>query len=98
MNINIRNHELFFAGFYILSFTMISALAVIFSKKRQLPVSSVLLMLVSTVFLTIIGSQLFTVNITDWLKIISAEDSGVNHGRSAIGGVLFGLVGFLLSV
>jgi phosphatidylglycerol:prolipoprotein diacylglycerol transferase len=97
MEINISNPKLLFSFFYIFSFTAISFIAVIFSQKRQIPVKSVLLILTITTLMTITGSRLFTIPVSEWGQSIITDYSSTHSGRSAIGGFLFGLTGFLIS-
>lgn len=97
MKINIPYPQIFFAAFYILSFTVILVLAIYFARTRKLPLRSVLLMLTATTLFTIAGSRLFTIPISQWGQIFISGKTGEGIGRSAIGGIIFGLAGFILS-
>jgi prolipoprotein diacylglyceryltransferase len=87
----------FFAVFYILSFAVTFVLIVFFSIRQKIPLRSVLLMLTIISMLTIIGSRLFTIPITEWGRLISSGSFAGYPGRSAVGGILFGLAGLLFS-
>ena len=65
--------------------------------KQKIPLRSVLLMLTTVTLLTIIGSRLFTIPAGDWGKVISTGSLAGYTGRSAIGGLLFGLAGLVFS-
>ncbi len=54
-------------------------------------------MLTTVALFTILGSRLFAVPLTHWLKMISAGSFVMEPGRSAMGGLLFGLAGLFIS-
>jgi prolipoprotein diacylglyceryltransferase len=97
MKMVISNQGFLFAFFYALSFTAVFVVVVIFSIRRKIPLQSVLLLLTTVTLMTIIGSRLFTAPFKDWGYIASAGNLDNFHGRSAMGGLLFGLAGFIIS-
>ena len=96
MEISVSNPSLYFKLFYLLAFAFIFTMIFYKSIKRGYHLRSVLLMLTTISLLTIIGTRLFTIPIGDWASLINVESSMFNN-RSAIGGLLFGLVGLLIS-
>ncbi|WP_223550316.1 prolipoprotein diacylglyceryl transferase family protein [Aestuariivivens sp. NBU2969] len=96
MSISIDNPNVYFKLFYLLAFTFIFLVVIYKSIKRGYHLRSVLLMLTTISLFTVIGSRLFTIPIQDWLSAISTK-SLVFNNRSAIGGLLFGLVGLAIS-
>jgi prolipoprotein diacylglyceryltransferase len=97
MKIALPNPEFYFATFYILSFALTFVLVIVFSIRRKIPLRSVLLMLTTVSLLTIIGSRLFTIPISEWSQVFSTGFSEKYPGRSAIGGLIFGLAGLIFS-
>jgi prolipoprotein diacylglyceryltransferase len=90
------NTELYFRIFYLLSFAFIFITVIYNSLKRGYHLRSVLLMLTTITLLTIIGSRLFTIPISEYMTVLNSETSFYNN-RSAIGALLFGLIGLLIS-
>jgi phosphatidylglycerol:prolipoprotein diacylglycerol transferase len=66
------------------------------SIKRGYHLRSVLLMLTTITLFTVIGTRLFTIPLEDWFAAINTKSLEFNN-RSSIGGLLFGLVGLLVS-
>lgn len=97
MKIALPDPEFYFATFYVLSFAVTFMLIIVFSVRQKIPLRTVLLVLTTISLLTIIGSRLFTVPISDWNQIFSKGFSEKYPGRSAIGGIIFGLVGLIFS-
>lgn len=91
-------HQVLFAAFYISSFLIVLFAAIRFSKSEKLSTGSVLLVLSITSFSTVVGSRLFTIPVADWLKVLISSTPDIEPGRSAIGGLLFGLASFIISV
>ena len=58
---------------------------------------SILLMLTTISLLTVIGTRIITIPIEEWLNVIVSGENINFTNRSAIGGLLFGLVGLLIS-
>jgi prolipoprotein diacylglyceryltransferase len=98
MKIALSDSVFLFAFFYILSFTVAFVLIVVFSIRRQIPLRSVLLMMTIVSLLTIIGSRLFTIPISEWGRVITTGYFAEYQSRSAVGGILFGLAGLLFSM
>ena len=96
MEISITNPSFYFKIFYLLAFTFIFIMVIRHSLKKEYHLRSVLLMLTTITFLTVIGSKLFTIPFIDWDVIFSSNPSHYNN-RSAIGGLLFGLIGLHFS-
>jgi prolipoprotein diacylglyceryltransferase len=66
------------------------------SIQRGYHLRSVLLMLTTITLFTVIGTRLFTIPIEDWFTAINTKSPEFNN-RSSIGGLLFGLVGLIIS-
>ncbi|UKM64038.2 prolipoprotein diacylglyceryl transferase [Flavobacteriaceae bacterium GSB9] len=66
------------------------------SIKRSYHLRSVLLMFTTITLFTVIGTRLFTIPIEDWVNVINIKTPEFNN-RSSIGGLLFGLMGLLIS-
>jgi prolipoprotein diacylglyceryltransferase len=98
MKIAFSNPESIFAFFYVLSFAVTFMLIIIFSIRQKIPVWSVLLMLTTMSLFTIIGSRFITIPVNEWGSVLRSGDYTENTGRSAIGGLLFGLATLLFSV
>ena len=97
MKIAFPGPEFYFFTFYILSFAVTFLLILGFSVRQKIPVRSVLLLLATVSLMTIIGSRLFTVPITDWGQVFNAGFSEKYSSRSGIGGLIFGLAGFIFA-
>jgi prolipoprotein diacylglyceryltransferase len=97
MKIAIQNQQFFFAVFYIISFILTFAAVILFSRKHRLPLRSVLLMLTTVALFTILGSRLFAISLNHWVRIITTGSFVTEPGRSATGGLLFGLAGLVFS-
>ena len=96
MDISISHPELFFAIFYLSAFIFVFAIVIVTSIKRGYHLRSVLLMLTTISLLTIIGSRLFTIPFLDWIPALTGEYTNFIN-RSALGGLLFGLIGLFIS-
>lgn len=96
MTLSVDNPQLFFKLCYLLGFLFIFSIVIYKSIKRGYHLRSVLLMLTTISLFSVLGSRLFTIPMADWLSSISAE-SVVYNNRSAIGGLLFGLLGLVIS-
>ncbi|WP_027136435.1 prolipoprotein diacylglyceryl transferase [Gaetbulibacter saemankumensis] len=96
MEITIANPKVLFKLFYLLAFTFIFIVVLVKSQKRGYHLRSVLLMLTTISLFTVIGSRLFTIPVTEWYTAIYQNPEMFNN-RSSIGGLLFGLVGLIIS-
>lgn len=96
MNISVDNPQAFYQFFYLFAFVFMFSVVIYKSIKRGYSLSSVLLMLLTITLFIVVGSRLFTIPIEDWLSSISTRSTEFNN-RSSIGGLLFGLVGLLIS-
>ncbi|MBD0822707.1 prolipoprotein diacylglyceryl transferase [Aestuariibaculum marinum] len=96
MDITIENPRFYFKLFYLLAFVFIYAMVLYKSVKRKYHLRSVLLMLTTISLFTVLGSRLFTISIDHWLSVIQSPATEFNN-RSAVGGLLFGLVGLVIS-
>ncbi|MGD0754445.1 MAG: prolipoprotein diacylglyceryl transferase family protein [Bacteroidales bacterium] len=97
MKIALPNPEFYFATFYVLAFAVTFALFIVFSIRRKIPLRSVLLMLTTVSLLTIIGSRLSIIPISAWSQVFRTGFTEKYTGRSAIGGLIFGLAGLMFS-
>lgn len=97
MKIAVSDPGFFFALFYVLSFTVTYLLFLICSIRQKIRLRSVLLMLTASSLFTIIGSRLFTIPVTEWGSLISSGLFDDYTGRSAVGGLFFGLVALIFS-
>jgi prolipoprotein diacylglyceryltransferase len=97
MKIAISNPGLFFSFFYVLSFATSFFLIVYFSIRQKIQLRSVLLLLTTVTFLTIIGTRLFTVPLGEWGQVFSDGFGDRYTGRLAIGGLVFGFAGLLFA-
>jgi prolipoprotein diacylglyceryltransferase len=95
MKIAIPDPEVLFPVFYLLSFAISLIIVLVFTNRRKIPLRSVLLMLTTLSLLTIIGSRLFTIPLSDWWNVITSGSSYGYNGRSAVGGLIFGLAGLI---
>ncbi|WMI65067.1 prolipoprotein diacylglyceryl transferase [Aestuariibaculum sp. YM273] len=96
MDITIENPRFYFKLFYLLAFVFIYAMVLYKSVQRKYHLRSVLLMLTTISLFTVLGSRLFTIPIDHWLSVIQSPANELNN-RSAVGGLLFGLVGLVIS-
>jgi prolipoprotein diacylglyceryltransferase len=97
MKIAVSNPENYFAAFYVLSFTVSFVLVIAFCIKHKKPLMAVLLMLTTASLLTVIGSRLVTIPAGEWQQMLKTGSFKVIPGRSAIGGLLFGLAGLIIA-
>jgi len=97
MEISTLNPGLYFTLFYLLAFAFIFSVVIVFSIRQGYHLRSVLLMLTTITLFTIIGSRLFTIPISEWGNIIHSGSVGQYNNRSAIGGLIFGLIGLIIS-
>lgn len=89
--------DFYFSLFYLIAFAFVFIMVIVFSVKRGYHLQSVLLMITTISLLTIIGSRLFTIPFSEWNHIMGS-DSIINYNnRSAIGALLFGIIGLLIS-
>lgn len=96
MNISASNPQAFYQFFYLLTFVFMFSVVIYTSIKRGYHIRSVLLMFTTITLFTVIGTRLFTIPIEDWITAINTKSPEFNN-RSSIGGLLFGLVGLLIS-
>ena len=96
MDISVSHPELYFRAFYLCAFIFVFAIVIIYSIKRGYHLRSVLLMLTTISLLTILGSRLFTIPISDWITALTGDYTDFNN-RSALGGLLFGMLGLFIS-
>ncbi len=97
MQISSTNPGIYFTLFYLLAFAFMFIMVIRFSLKKEYPLRSVFLMLATITIFTVIGSRLFTIPINEWGNIINADISVHYNNRSAIGGLLFGLIVLVIS-
>src|ERR1035437_5854912 len=97
MIISVSHPETYFGFFYILSFAITFILFIIFSQRKKIPLWSMLLILTTCSLFTIIGSRLCLIPVSDWGRIISTGSFQEYTGRSAVGGILFGLSALIIS-
>jgi len=90
------HYSVIFSLFYILSFLTVLAVIIIFSLRKGYPLRSVMLMLTTISLMTVLGSRLFTIPVSSWIDIFRPAGSEY-HDRSAIGGLLFGIIGLMIS-
>lgn len=98
MKIDVTNPGGWFAAFYILSFCIVVAAAILFALKRKIQVLPLLLLVTITMLMAIAGSRIFSFSPQNWYSILSSGCIPVNSGRSATGGIIFGLAGFLAAL
>ena len=72
-------------------------LFIFFSNRLKIPLPSVLLLLTTVSLCTIIGSRLSTIPVSEWGQIIVSGRYEEYQSRYAVGGLLFGLAGLVLS-
>jgi len=96
MNISVDNPLAYYQFFYLFAFVFLFSVVIYKSIKRGYHLRSVLLMLLTITLFSVIGSRLFTIPIEDWISAISTKSPEFNN-RSSIGGLLFGLVGLIIS-
>lgn len=96
MTISIGNPQAFYQFFYLSAFVFMFSVVIYKSIKRGYHLRSVLLMLTTITLFTVIGTRLFTIPIEDWFTAIHTKSPEFNN-RSSIGGLLFGLVGLIIS-
>ncbi|HVN58127.1 MAG TPA: prolipoprotein diacylglyceryl transferase family protein [Bacteroidales bacterium] len=97
MKIHVENPGFWFALFYILSFTVTFIIILVAARKKNVPLGSVLLMLTATSILTVIGSRLICIPAAGWKNITSIGSLAGYENRSALGGLVFGLAGLILT-
>jgi prolipoprotein diacylglyceryltransferase len=97
MKIDISDPAFWFALFYVLSFGVTFVLFIIFSSRLKIPLRSVLLLLATVTLFTIVGSRLSTIPLAELGQIILSGRYEESHGRYAIGGLISGLLGLVLS-
>lgn len=97
MKIAVSDPEFYFALFYVLSFAVTLLLIVTFSIRQKIPLWSVFLLLTTASLFTIIGSRFITIPVNEWAGVIRSGDFAGHSGRSAIGGLVFGLAALILS-
>ncbi|MCR8667699.1 prolipoprotein diacylglyceryl transferase [Aestuariibaculum sp. M13] len=96
MDMTIDHPRFYFKLFYVLAFVFIYLMVIYKSVKRGYHLRSVLLMLTTISLFTVLGSRLFTIPVGDWLTAIQSPVTTFNN-RSAVGGLLFGLMGLIIS-
>lgn len=96
MVILVDHPQAYYHIFYLLTFVCMFSVVIYKSIKRGYHLSSVLLMLTTITLFIIVGTRMATIPIESWLDVIG-NDSHQFNGRSSIGGVLFGLLGLLVS-
>ena len=98
MEIDVSNPASCFSFFYVLSFGVTFTLFIVLSNRLKIPLRSVLLLLTTVTLCTIIGSRLSTIPVSQWGQIIVSGRYEEYNGRYAIGGLLLGLAGLVLSL
>lgn len=96
MTTSVINPQFFYQFFYLLAFIFMFSVVIYKSIKRGYHLRSVLLMLTTISLFTVIGTRLFTIPIEDWFTAINTTAPEFNN-RSSIGGLLFGLIGLIIS-
>jgi prolipoprotein diacylglyceryltransferase len=87
-----------FRLFYLFAFSLILVVFCVLALRRKLPMRSVLLILTTTTLFTVAGSRLFTIPFQEWFGLMSTGSIEGHSGRSGTGGLLFGVLGFILAV
>lgn len=98
MKIAVSDQGFFFAFFYILSFTTTFLVVVAFCIRRKISLTAVLIMLTTVSLMVILGSRLLTIPVRQWGQLIITGVFEDFQGRFAVGGLLFGIAGLILSV
>ena len=96
MDISIGDSQTFYQLFYQFAFIFLFFVIIFKSIKQGYHLRSVLLMLTTITLFTVIGSRLFTIPIENWNEAINSKSYEFNN-RSSIGGLLFGLIGLIIS-
>jgi|WetSurMetagenome_2_1015567.scaffolds.fasta_scaffold23858_4 prolipoprotein diacylglyceryltransferase len=96
MKISVPGQEIWFSILYVISFILPAIVVIVACLKTKIPLRTILLMLTTLSLLTIIGSRIFTVPVSAWGKIIIDGSFEGYPGRSAVGGLVFGVLGLLL--
>ncbi|WP_136481056.1 prolipoprotein diacylglyceryl transferase family protein [Cognatitamlana onchidii] len=96
MKLTLFNPQFFYQFFYSLAFVFMFCLVLYKSLKRGYHLRSVLLMLTTISLCTVIGTRIFTIPIEDWSAALQLKAPEFNN-RSSIGGLLFGLIGLIIS-
>lgn len=97
MKIAVTDQGFIFASFYVLSFAVSLIIVIVFCIRRNIPLRLVLLMMTTISLLTILGSRLSTVPVSQWPDIIKTGSFNGQNGRFALGGLIFGLAGLILA-
>lgn len=97
MKISISGPGLLFGAFYVLSFIATFVIVIIFTLRNKLQLRPVLLMLATVSFMAVAGSRLASVPVSEWGSLIISGATADNIDRSAIGALVFGLLGLLIS-
>ncbi|MBT8259953.1 MAG: hypothetical protein KJN82_01460 [Bacteroidia bacterium] len=97
MEVSVLNPLLYFKLFYVLAFLFIFLTVLYHSIKRGYRIQSILLMLSSITLLTVVGTRLVTIPFQEWIHILFSNEELIYDNRSALGGLLFGLVGLIIS-
>jgi phosphatidylglycerol:prolipoprotein diacylglycerol transferase len=97
MKFSILTPDILFSFFYIFSFVMTSVIILIIGLKRNYDLKSMLLTLITISLFSIIGSRLLTIPILEWANIFNSDLSIDYNGRSALGALIFGFLGLMLS-
>ncbi|MCF1191743.1 prolipoprotein diacylglyceryl transferase [Mangrovimonas sp. AS39] len=96
MEVSIGNPQLFFKASYLIAFGFLFGVVVYKSLKQGYRMRSILLILSIVSLFAITGSRLFTIPVSDWLDALTTSSQQFSN-RSAVGGLLFGLLGLLIA-
>ncbi|WP_298535314.1 prolipoprotein diacylglyceryl transferase [uncultured Algibacter sp.] len=96
MDISVGNAHTSYQLFYQLAFIFMFFVVIYKSIKQGYHLRSVLLMLTTITLFSVVGSRLFTIPIENWIPATRTKLPEFNN-RSSIGGLLFGLIGLLIS-
>jgi len=97
MEVSVVNPLFYFKLFYVLAFLFICFAVLYQGIKRGYQIQSILLMLSTITLFTVIGTRLVTIPVEEWIQIIFSNAEVIYDNRSALGGLLFGLVGLIIS-
>ena len=92
-----HNALLSYKFFYLLAFLANVMLLLFYGSKRGYPLRSLFLTMVTVTFFTIIGSRIVTIPFHEWGRAILSGDVDSYSNRSAIGGMIFGMMALLFT-
>jgi phosphatidylglycerol:prolipoprotein diacylglycerol transferase len=96
MEIAINSQPLYFNLFYFLAFAFLALAIIVKGRKHGYPYSSLLLLLGTITLAIILGSRLATIPLGMWPDLLF-ENETTYLNRSAIGGLILGLVALIVA-